>query len=232
MAWEWFRKAWDFYSEQINFSENDDKIKNMEAQYWDIIKEFLAKNKDEWWEQDISELAKALKNNKELSYYVLFLLKQQDLIFDDQIQLAKLKNELDRNVSAPTFEIFWWEAEVYKLKMKWFKVKWLEKDNIEISQIDVKEMPELWWYEITYNKFWREQKLYIKYEGRDKISFFDSYKNFLWYWDTWVKSREIEKWKYYRNWLYYQTRSIENVMVWFDIENIKLKLKFKFYDYN
>lgn len=225
----WWGK--DFYNQQINFIENNEKIQYMQKKYWDIIKDYLEKNKDNWWEKDIVEVSKALWDNKELTYYVLYLLSNQELIIDDQIQLAKLKNELDRNISAPNFEIFWWEAEVKVLKIHNWKIKWLKNEKIQISQTDIKEMPELWWYELNYKVWSRNKTLLINYEGRDKISFFNEFREFLWYWDIQTKSKVKEKWRYYRNWEYSQNRITENVLVKFNIEELNLKLNFKFYDY-
>ena len=228
---EWIWGGNDFYDQQINFLNNDQRIQNMKAEYGEIINDFLTKNKDEWWEKDIVEIAKALKNNEDLAYYVLYLLRQQDLIIDDKIQLAKLKNELDRNVNEPSFEIMWWEVEVYSLKIKWFKIKWSEKTKISV-RVNIKEMPELWWYEITYKRWYRENKLYINYQGRDKIGFYEKYNDrFLGNWNIQYKSRDIQSWKFYRNGQYMKKRTTQTALVSFELKDLKLKLDFKFYDY-
>lgn len=221
----------DFYEQQMNFVDNDKRIQDMKAKYGDIIAEYLAKNKEEWWEKDIVELAKALKNNKDLAYYVLYLLKQQDLIIDDKIQLAKLKNELDRNVTEPNFEILWWTIEVYSLDIDWFKIKWFEKRKKSV-RVKVREMSELWWYEIIYMTWSRERKLYINYQGRDKIGFYEKYNDrFLGNWNIQYKSQETKTWNFYRNGEYMKTKTTQTALVSFELKDLKLNLDFKFYDY-
>jgi hypothetical protein len=222
----------DFYNYQNNFIEgwNYEIIGQMKRRYWDQIKDYLNKKFKEWWTEEILELAKAYKDTKNLAYYIFYLIENKiNIISDDKAQLAKLKNVLEENISAPSFEVFGWDKTT-KYLFKWEKTKW-------IYNTEVKEIPtEKWLYKITYIVNHSKKSIYMRYNGRDKVTFHkdqskDNY-SYLWTWNIITKQKIIEKWNYNRYWKYYTERYIENSLITFQIKWQKLRLNIKFYNYN
>jgi len=226
------------YSEQINFVSNTEQIQNMQKKYWKDIEDFLKTDRSSpesnSFIQDIITIARDEKDIEDLAYYIMYLKSIKDHIFDNKVQLSKLKEELEKNIEDPVVEVFMWEYEVSSIDFDWLKIKWIDKEKRKTYETEIKEMKEYWWYRLTYKKWSIENVLYIKYEWRDKIEFYDEYNkdSFIWVGNIQQKKVKIERGKYHKNWSYVEKRTTENVFVKFRLKGKKLNFVFKFYDYD
>jgi len=228
----------EFYSEQSNFISNMDIIKDMEKEYWKDIEEFLKTERSNpesaTFIQDIITIAKDERDVRKLAYYVFYLKSMGTHTFDNRVQLSRLKEQLELNISAPKVEVIMWEYESYNIDFYSWKIRWTEREKKLIYEAEIAEMKEYWWYILTYKKWTTTHVLYITYEWRDKIRFYSEHnkESLIWVGNIQRKEVEVERWKYHRNWSYLETRTRENLLVEFSLRSKKLNFLFKFYDYD
>lgn len=180
--WWWLQSPDSFYNEQSEFINSIEANTEMESIYKKWLEEYLSKKYEEWWDEQILEIAKALWNAKDLKNYLDFLLKNAQTdkrILDDISQLARLKNKLsdlkeETELLWPKdFEIIWGRRWSYEFVHDDFEYIWNNRYKVEVNF--QKRQNKL----ITYG---RNEQFFIEYAWKNTIKYYNQNERFLWIW--------------------------------------------------